>query len=405
MIGYHLDWDSGAYAEIDVFRPEPALGASTDTRFQIRYTPPFRGTYRPRVRNTGLRLQDVEAIVGDSLRSLTEILNEGGDLRGGASASVENPQQAIDELLQMMKTLGKQLLSILGKRKDITTDLRKRLFLSIGMDEALLSYPWELMHDGQDFYCLRHSIGRVVNSVEEEPPPMEDTDWWGNRLENFRVLLIDVARTEKKPGYNYDPLPQAEIEGDTIENFLLDERLGIKCERLSNEKATYRKVMDALYKSDSYKIIHFCGHASVDDKDPESSSLVLFDKPMETRVIATGVKETRPILCFVNACETAPSMADQPKRYRVYDIGRAFLQTGAYLLGTRWKIEDNSASAFARTFYSALLGDGKPIGEAVLEGRLACKREVPMDLGWGAYVLYGDPRVRFKREGLEEKNA
>src|SRR5262249_36060093 len=117
----------------------------------------------------------------------------------------------------------------------------------------------------------------------------------------------------------------------------------------------------------------------------------------------------RPILCFINACESAlegaPNAcesalegAPDPSHLHVYNIGRWFLRTGAYLLGSRWKIHDLSAEAFARTFYRSLLKDAQPIGEAVRLARLACKQEVPYDLGWASYVFYGDPRIRFKRD-------
>ena len=251
VLGYHLDWDSGAYAEIDVFRPEATADQGSDPRFQIRYTPPLRGTYRPKVRDLGLRLRNIEDLVGDSLKSLTEILNAGGAFRSVAAAGGDVKLPAAEQaaqtakIMEKMNRLGRTLLTILMPRagRDITTAMREGLFLSIGMDEALLAYPWELMYDGE-FYCLKHSIGRVVNSAEPGPPPMDEYRWWGARLENFKVLLIDVARTEKRENYKYETLKAAEKEADTIEELLADETLGVKCVRLSNEYATFENVRD-----------------------------------------------------------------------------------------------------------------------------------------------------------------
>jgi CHAT domain-containing protein len=80
-----------------------------------------------------------------------------------------------------------------------------------------------------------------------------------------------------------------------------------------------------------------------------------------------------------------------------YGLAQAFLGTGSYLLGTRWKINDDLAAEFAPTFYAALLKDGEPLGKAVREARIACLKKDADDFAWASYVLYGDPRVRFRR--------
>ena len=80
-------------------------------------------------------------------------------------------------------------------------------------------------------------------------------------------------------------------------------------------------------------------------------------------------------------------------------LARAFLETGAYLLGSRWKLSDNAAAAFAPAFYKYLLEDRKSVGEAVVLGRRACMKATeadPGDIGWASYVYYGDPRVCFR---------
>jgi CHAT domain-containing protein len=261
------------------------------------------------------------------------------------------------------------------------------------MDEKLLSYPWELMYDGE-FFCLQHRMGRVVNSAEADPAPAYDEHW--QPLEQMGVLLIEVSRTERRDDYQHAPLKQAEIEADAIQTIL--QRIGIECVHLKNEHATHENVVKTLFGMKKFKIIHFCGHAQVDRQSPENSNLILYNKPLMTEVITLAFGETRPILCFINACQSASEDGPDPHRRSVYTIGRSFLQTGAYVLGTRWKIDDCAAKVFAEMFYTSLLQRGQPIGEAVRVARLACKDQVPHDLGWASYVYYGDPRIRFKSE-------
>jgi hypothetical protein len=53
--------------------------------------------------------------------------------------------------------------------------------------------------------------------------------------------------------------------------------------------------------------------------------------------------------------------------------------------GTFWKVDDDAAKSFARTFYGKL-GEGKSIGRALAAGREAIKNSVD----WLNYIHYGD---------------
>jgi CHAT domain-containing protein len=73
------------------------------------------------------------------------------------------------------------------------------------------------------------------------------------------------------------------------------------------------------------------------------------------------------------------------------------MEAESYLLGSRWKLSDKAAPVFATSFYKALLEEWKPIGEAVVAARKACRQaSMPDDVGWASYVYYGDPRLGFE---------
>jgi hypothetical protein len=114
------------------------------------------------------------------------------------------------------------------------------------------------------------------------------------------------------------------------------------------------------------------------------------------------------VLCFVNACETTSppeqdpaddddgAVLDWDRQYDIFGLARSFLESGAYLLGSRWLLPDQPAALFAKTFYTHLLELGEPIGKAITEGRRKVRKEHPDDISWASYIYYGDPRVCFK---------
>src|SRR4051794_36003500 len=111
--GYRLNWDAGAFAELDVFRPEVGKGLANDIGYQLRYTPPFRGTFRPLVRELGLTIEEINDIVRTGVERLTRIVNAGEARRAGSAGAAGDLGTAIAQTTKDMKTLGRKLLSIL----------------------------------------------------------------------------------------------------------------------------------------------------------------------------------------------------------------------------------------------------------------------------------------------------
>jgi CHAT domain-containing protein len=114
-----------------------------------------------------------------------------------------------------------------------------------------------------------------------------------------------------------------------------------------------------------------------------------------------------PSLVFFNACEagrirkgvvkskvTTVNLDMRERVERSVGVAEAFLRGGvANYVGTYWPVGDESASAFATTFYRELL-KGAPIGNALV----AARREVE-DLGsidWADYLHYGNFQFEIK---------
>jgi hypothetical protein len=47
--------------------------------------------------------------------------------------------------------------------------------------------------------------------------------------------------------------------------------------------------------------------------------------------------------------------------------------------------------------HTMVLAYEKPLGQAIVESRLAARAARANDLGWASYIYYGDPRLWFRR--------
>lgn len=390
-----VDWYAGAGAQVEVFSPRPSAPTSD---YSLKYTPPFRSTIRPPVQELSLGAGELTPIN----RNLDTIVQTARGKTTPAPAAAAGSEESV-------KVVGGQLFSLIVPPY-VELDLREpNLFLEIGVDEALLQYPWELLHDGDNFLCLKHYIGRFVNSSSPQAAPNTRNPLVALKgaAEKVSVLLISVPAPQNRDSSRdprlppeYEPLDGARQETIDMGN-LLAGISWVEVTPLKGPEATYDNVFQAL-KERSYHVIHYNGHAFFNDQNPKMSSLVLFDQDMTTGHISKLVGKNPPILCFVNACET--TLAGKPEakpnwnnQYNILGLAQAFLSTGAYLLGSRWRLSDPDARKFATSFYTSLLKNLNPLGRAVLDARCACKSAAPDSFAWASYVFYGDPRVYFRK--------
>jgi CHAT domain-containing protein len=386
---FSLDWYAGASAEIELFAP-----SAEAAHHQFKYTPAFRSTIRPPLERKHLTAKELGPI-NKRLDGLISTL----DARSAAVGSpIQPPKQPASDTLGQMEMLGNQLLDLI-LAQHIQADLRRGgLLLEIGVDESLLDYPWELMHDGDGFLCLKHAMGRFVHGARQMIPMRQrPADRLRSPLEELSILIISVPNPQPRDGITYENLPEAEAETEAIIDSLSNID-GVKVDLLPKRKATYDNVYKAL--KENHQIVHFNGHAYFDKAEPRNSGLVLFDQNLTTGAVASYMGANPPVLCFVNACETAKTaeIKEWKNHYDIFGLARAFLDTDAYLLGSRCKVSDRAAAAFARSFYISLIKQGEPLGAAIRDARKLCKESVPQeDFAWASYVFYGDPRIYFRR--------
>jgi CHAT domain-containing protein len=390
--GYALAWEAGASAQIELFSPELDL-ATAERDYRLKFSPPMRRTIRPPMTPLQLGHTELEPIIG-GLNRLGQALDARRVPVGGAAAAAAGAT-----VLDQAKEAGGNLFSLIIPN-DVQIELEgDDLFLEIGVDEALLEYPWELLHDGTEFLCLKHSIGRFVNVGRVTAPKSHKPEAMGIRPLSVLVISVPTPQPRVRPSGNitYDTLHGVDQETAAVVQAITDLGPNAELQVLKGANANWNAVVQAL-KTGRHHIIHYSGHASFDSANPFNSCLALYDQDMTTGHIRNFCKHP-PVLFFINGCESTVARGvgnEWKNRYDIFGLARAFLDTGAYLLGSRWKVGDAGAAKFAEAFYAEVLAE-KPFGRAIMRARNACKDGPDDDFAWASYVYYGDPRVRFRK--------
>ncbi|MCM8796167.1 MAG: CHAT domain-containing protein [Candidatus Omnitrophica bacterium] len=265
------------------------------------------------------------------------------------------------------------------------------LHLILSLDEELISLPWELLYDGEDFLCLKFNLGRLVRTKT----PLKLQRYREYRLP-LKMLILANPTGDLKSAY---------LEGIQIKRQFDKRRKEIKID----SKTTF---IDTLYIKKNlrdYDIVHFAGHCEYDPKELKNSGWVLSDGRLNIEsILALGQTMPLPSLVFSNTCHSARIDVDliaPDYQTQIYGLAEAFLFSGTkHYLGTIRKVEDNASLVFAGEFYRSLLR-GLSIGEATrLARRLLVKEYGLTNISWTSYLLYGDPNfVLFKSRTLITK--
>jgi CHAT domain-containing protein len=251
--------------------------------------------------------------------------------------------------------------------------------LRLDIDERLIDLPWELIHDGTEFLCLRYAVGRRLISDQSFLPPRHHP----RSAENTRVLIVADPTGD---------LPAARREGREVAKLLRD-KCAMRVDEFITSGITKK---DFLLSLKDYDIVHFAGHATHDPSSPDESCLVFSDGEIQAFEIARFIAARSPAVVFLNACWSAEELRN-PDSYSpmMRGLGRTFLYAGVTaFLGYLIPVPDDSATHFAYSFYKAL-AQGQTIGESLRLARIQCRDpKVPDDLTWSSVILYGDPAAR-----------
>lgn len=279
--------------------------------------------------------------------------------------------------LRHLREAGEQLTHLLTHPEILERLPAGEEAIYLQLDESLVTVPWELLHDGTDFWGHRYDMGRAVATPQAmigRAAPMPSSP-------PLRMLIIcaDPRRD----------LPRALAEGEALLE-RLDQSKAVDANLVCDPtvEAVRRQLKD-------YDILHFAGHAEHDVEHPEKSGWLLADgKLTAADVMGLSGGRSMPMLVFSNACRSSETEAWKASGHRVYGLANAFLLAGVRLyVGTQWEVVDGQSAELANAFYEAL-GRGAGAGMAMRVARKKIVRDQgPEAMAWASYVLYGDPSL------------
>ena len=243
--------------------------------------------------------------------------------------------------------------------------------------------PWELIYDNEkkQFLGASYSVARLLVTRTEVRSASMSTP-----SAPSGCLLIAADPFQDLP----------EIESEIEELHRLIHNSGVATKLLMGNRADMVNVQLEFQRANSYRIVHFAGHANHDHAGGYSFLLlnqkVKLDESMIRQVFRGGT------FVFLNGCGTDKAARQRKRGTSAWQategLAAAFMTGGARCaIGTRWQVGDKGAARFAMLFYAAAL-QGVPVGEALRQARVDFAQRWPQDATWAAYVLYGDPGVR-----------
>ncbi|HEX9936904.1 MAG TPA: CHAT domain-containing protein [Longimicrobium sp.] len=257
--------------------------------------------------------------------------------------------------------------------REVLWRLRHRIrTIQVCSDEPWI--PWELCRltgeeEGEvredDFLCARFQVTRWMAGVPLRP----------------RLTLRNLALVAPR---------DSDLSAVAAERAYFA-GLGARGAAVTEVPATALEVHQAL-AGGTYDGVHFSGHGTFRDANPDRSALLLERGDRFTPEAISGrlrnLGRSAPLV-FLNACQVgrgAQSLVD------VGGFARRFVGAGAAaFVGAYWSVYDDSASAFATALYDRLLA-GETFGAAALHARQAVRDDG--DPTWLAYTVYADPSAR-----------
>ncbi len=225
------------------------------------------------------------------------------------------------------------------------------------IDPVLQCLPWELMHDGNNFICFKHYIGRrIMPEVSSRKLKKIAKRILLPSAEKLRLLIVSMEDTT------------CDTEASLI--YELACRKNAKITKIT--QGTRHEVLNQIYSGQD--IVHFVGHVA-------SDGFLLSDGILDINILNEAISQHSTSLVVLSACETGLSDKVNNKSTG-YQLALNELNV---ICSLTW-VTSNLGQIIASTFYKNVLA-GKSFGESL---QLAKKMAYPMS-GWWGYVLYGNP--------------
>lgn len=259
-------------------------------------------------------------------------------------------------------------------RTIVPESVRPRLAAAAGgpllVRTNLPGLPWELLHDGVEFWGITFALGTQIVTSETRPAVPLAAPTAGARL---RALVVG-SDPDADLGF-----VRAEIE--TVVG-ILEPVADVYC--VSGALAGFSEVTARL--SEAFDLLHFCGHVALDANG--QPGLRLPDGSTLGAATLGGNLRGRPIV-FLNGCGSAR----RPQPDAMASLADAFLLANARaVVATLHPVRDGEAQHVATDFYAGIFAH-QPIGEALRQARRRSRDRGTATGGGLGFVLFGNPAL------------
>jgi CHAT domain-containing protein len=244
---------------------------------------------------------------------------------------------------------------------------------------ALQNVPFvALPYDGEetylgDRYLIRYAPG-MEYALTRNPGPVAEqkTDNTNNKL-----LILAPAQVE-----GVDELQAAKAEAEVIGNLF-------QTDTFFNEQVTRSLVTKEVPK---YPLLHYAGHAKLDEDMPDFSHLVLAkDNSGQSSFYVNDIKKLHLQnlqLAVLSACESARTNAFNLNN-EFSALNGAFLEAGAAsVVASLHVVKDEITADFMKHFYQQLK-NGESKARAIQLAQQYVREKHPDPDDWAAFILSG----------------
>lgn len=265
--------------------------------------------------------------------------------------------------------------------------------LVLYIDDQLVHIPWELLFDGEEFLCLKYSIGRIVSTKQN----ISGTQQRAKKAFLDMLVLAD---------------PQANLDAAYREGLKVRDELSEQTDKIKVSLISSRIDIQYVKKNlREFDIVHYAGHADYDLNNPSQSGWIMSDgKLTASDIFAMAGSSPLPFVVFANSCHsgrTGEWNITEGFENEIYGLANAFLLAGVtHYIGTFWEVLDSPSSVFAIEFYRAV-AENASIGHALLKARKQLiKIYGKNNIIWASYMLYGNPSFEiFKKTATAETES
>ncbi|MFH0924779.1 MAG: CHAT domain-containing protein [bacterium] len=314
--------------------------------------------------------------IDKTVREVIKLLNKINVLK-------DPDKHSLDELKKTCLFLYNELLNQEVKLRLQNTPYKA---LELIIDEQLVHIPWELLFDGQKFFCEQFSIGRQIKTKGDKIINHSNAV-----PQRFPLNMLIIANPT-------DDLDVAWKEGVKIYDEFQNMSDLVQIDLQSSDQVDLDFIKKNLW---DYDLVHYAGHAQYDPNQPDNSGWMLSDGRFKaTDIIKMGSsKKEISKLVFSNACQSGFTEKWLKKKktkdlqsQNSYGLVHAFLMAGIqYYIGTFCDVSDKYGAYMGIEFYRHLL-EGNTIGESLRKARLSFQERFgETSLSWINYVLYGYP--------------